>query len=106
MAIVHPAKLPKLHRDLTDALSEGLKGTPLLDANDRAILDESGKVIYRRPDAAFLKVVREFLKDNGIESEPIEGSPVESVAKQLTHFEGDPLFLEEPESLPEESLPE
>jgi hypothetical protein len=100
---VQPTKLERLHRDFSDTLSEMLKGEPLVDANGTAVLDELGKPIYVRPKAAILKEIREFLKDNGIDSEPIEGTPVDSVAKKLTQFDGDPLYLEETAS---ESQPE
>lgn len=105
---VHPTKLPRLHSVYTDVLFELLKGEPLLDANDRAVLGEDGRPIYLRPKAAILKEIREFLKDNGIDSEPLEGSPVDSVAKKLTHFDGEPLYLEESgetQNLPESDLP-
>lgn len=95
MSTTHVARLPKLHLAHTEVLFKALQGTPLLDANDRAVLDDSGKPIYLPPTAAVLKEVREFLKDNGIDSEPIEGGPVESVAKKLKQFDGEPLFLEE-----------
>lgn len=103
MSVVHKAKLPRLHQDFTDVLSEMLKGEPLLDANGRAVLDDNSRPIYVRPGPAFLKVVKEFLKDNGIDSEPIEGGATHSLAKELTHFDGDPLFLEEPDALPDEN---
>jgi hypothetical protein len=99
MSIVRKAKLPRLHMDFTDVLSEMLKGEPLLDANGRAVLDEHSRPIYVRPGPAFLKVVKEFLKDNGIDSEPIEGGATESLAKALKQYD-EPLALEE-ESPPE-----
>lgn len=106
--MVHSTKLPRLHSAYTDVLFELLKGEPLLDANGTAVLGEDGKAIYVRPKAAVLKEIREFLKDNGIDSEPVEGGATESLAKRLTQFEGDPLYLEEPdqaENLPESDLP-
>ena len=104
MSTAHVAKLPKLHIAYTDVLLELLKGEPLVDANGSAVLDEHSKPIYVRPKAAILKEIREFLKDNGIDSEPIDGTPVESLAKKLTHFDGDPLYLEAPDTV--ETLPE
>jgi hypothetical protein len=97
MSIVGPTRLPRLHKAHTDVLFAHLKGTPLLDANDRAVLDEFGKPIYLLPSAAVLKEVREFLKDNQITSEPFEGTPTDSLAKQLTKFEDEDLFLEQSE---------
>ena len=95
MGVVQPTKLERLHKGLADTFLDMLKGEPLVDPNGTAILDEHSKVIYVRPKAAILKEIREFLKDNGVDSEPMDGTPVDSVAKKLTQFDGDPLFLEE-----------
>lgn len=94
MSQVNPAKLPKLHRDFTDVLSEMLQGEPLLDANGRAVLDDNSRPIYVRPTAAVLREVRTFLKDNGIDTEPVEGSPIREVSKQLKQYD-EPLTLED-----------
>jgi hypothetical protein len=103
MGVVQPTKLERLHKGLADTFLDMLKGEPLVDPNGTAILDEHSKVIYVRPKAAILKEIREFLKDNGIDSEPIEGTPVDSVVKTLKQFDGEPLYLEETgaETLPE-----
>jgi hypothetical protein len=101
---VQPTKLERLHKGLAETFLDMLKGEPLTDANGTAVLGEDGKAIYVRPKAAILKEIREFLKDNGIDSEPLEGTPVDSVAKKLTQFDGDPLYLEESGVL--ETLPE
>ena len=99
MSIVGPTRLPRLHTAHTDVLFAYLKGTPLLDANDRAVLDEEGKPIYVLPSAAVLKEVREFLKDNDITSEPFEGTPTDELAKRLTKFDDEDLFLEQAEDV-------
>jgi len=99
---VQPTKLERLHKGLAETFLDMLKGEPLVDPSGAAILGEDGKPIYVRPKAAILKEIREFLKDNGIDSEPLEGTPVDSVATQLTQFDGDPLYLEEAgQTLPE-----
>jgi len=103
---VQPTKLGRLHTGLADTFLEMLKGEPLVDPNGTLILGADGKVIYLRPKPAVLKEIREFLKDNGIDSEVIEGTPVDSVAKQLTQFDGDPLYLEESSSEENQALPE
>ena len=73
-------------------------GEPL---TKRIYLDKDGHIVYfegkplmRRAPASVLKEVREFLKDNGIDEEPLEGGPTQSLAKQLKQFDDDPLELE------------
>jgi len=98
---VQPTKLERLHKGLAETFLDMLKGEPLVDPSGAAILDENSKVIYVRPKAAILKEIREFLKDNGVDSEPMDGTPVDSVVKTLKHYDGDPLFLEESDTLPQ-----
>lgn len=97
MSVKH-TKLERLYSALAETFLEGLRGEPLVDPNGAAILDENSKPIYVRPKPAFLKEVREFLKDNGIDSEPLDGTPVDSVTKSLKQFDGEPLYLEESET--------
>ena len=103
MSSVKVTRLERLHTGAAEAFLAALKGTPLVDASGAAILDENRKVIYIPPTAAMMGKIIEFLKDNGIDSEPMDGTPVDSVAKTLTTFDGDPLYLEE---TPQDSLPQ
>ena len=101
MAVVKATKLERLHTLTAEAFLLAVKGTPLVDPNGTAILDENNKVIYVPPTAAMMGKIIEFLKDNGVDSEPLEGTPVDSVVKTLKHYDGDPLFLEESDTLPQ-----
>lgn len=94
MSQVGPARLPKLHVDYTAELFEQLKPQPVLDKEGHIVYFE-GKPLMRRAPASVLKEVREFLKDNGIDQEPLEGGPVASLATQLRHFDDEPLEIEE-----------
>jgi len=98
MNIVKATKLERIHTGACEAFLLALKGTPLMDANGSAVLDENSKPIYVPPTAAMMGKIIEFLKDNGVDSEPMDGTPVDSVAKKLTQFDGDPLYLEAPDS--------
>lgn len=104
MAIVKATKLERIHTGTCEAFLLALKGTPLLDPNGSAVLDAQGQAIYVPPTAAMMGKIIEFLADNGIDSEPLDGTPVDSVVKKLTHFDGDPLYLEAPGT--QETLPE
>jgi hypothetical protein len=100
---VKTTKLERLHTLTAEAFLLAVKGTPLTDPNGTAILDPEGKVIYVPPTAAMMGKIIEFLKDNGVDSEPMDGTPVDSVVKTLKQFDGEPLYLEETgaETLPE-----
>jgi hypothetical protein len=97
MSNIRPVKLPGLHRGLTDEFFEQLKPQPILDKEGHIVYFE-GKPLMRRAPASVLKEVREFLKDNGIDEEPIEGGPVQSLAKQLKKFDDEPLELTQEDS--------
>ena len=61
--------MERLHAALADTLKDALKGEPVVDK-------DSGEVLGYKLNAAVLSVARQFLKDNGIESVPTEGSPL------------------------------
>lgn len=55
--------------------------------NGIPILNVEGEVIGREPaSAAWLAQATKFLKDNGIEALPTEGSPLGELAKKLPTF--------------------
>lgn len=89
-------KLPSIHARYCEVALDILQGEPVLIENTqghRVPLIENGKVV-RKYTAACLREVREFLKDNHIDQEPIEGTAIHDVAKAITHFEdeADPLL--------------
>ncbi len=94
MSHPHVSKLNRLHTVLSEVFLELLKGEPLVDANGTAIVDEQGKPIYLRPKANILKEAREFLKDNGIDREPLPGTGLPEMVKQLQKFDDEPLQIE------------
>ena len=94
MATPQLSKLNRLHVDLTDTFAALLRGEPLLDAFGTAVLDEKGRPIFIPPKANILKEIREFLKDNGIDREPIEASGLPEMAKQIRQWDDEPLLLE------------
>lgn len=68
--------LEQLHAKLADTLKDAMKGEPVVDK-------ESGEVMGYKLNAAVLSVARQFLKDNGIESLPAEGSPLAGLHASL-----------------------
>jgi hypothetical protein len=102
MSHIGHSKLNKIHAAYAEVCMELLKGEPLVDANGTAVLDGEGKLIYLRPKANILKEIREFLKDNGIDQEPLNGSPLHTLS-QLPTFHDEPLLLDTDalDSLPE-----
>lgn len=65
--------LERLHAALADTLKDAMKGEPVT-VTDK----ETGEVtvVGMKLNAAVLSVARQFLKDNGIEAIPAEGSPL------------------------------
>lgn len=85
-------RLPALHRAQTEAMFRALKGEPLLDANGTPILDRNGEVQWMPPSAGVLKAVNEFLKQNGIDREPVEESGLPEMKRQLKKFDDEPVL--------------
>lgn len=59
----------ELHRVLAEQLADGV-------ANNKEPIVVNGEVVGHKRNAAILNVARQFLKDNGIEGQPVEGSPL------------------------------
>ena len=85
----------RLHAGLCQAHLRNLKGKPRLDDEGSPVLDASGKVIMDPPSTAALKEIREFLKDNGIDREPTDVTPL-LIAEEARKFDDyeDPILLE------------
>ena len=73
-------------QDALGALHTAL-ATVLADALGQRYQDEDGNATP--PSAAILNVARQFLKDNGIEAQVAEGSPLKSLLANLP-FDGMP----------------
>lgn len=68
--------LGELHGLMAEHFKELLtKGVPYEDAE--------GNIKYKKATASDLNVIRQFLKDNGIDASPAVGSPLHSLATVL-----------------------
>jgi hypothetical protein len=87
--------LAGIHAGLCKQYVELLKGEPVRDEDGHVVM-LNGEPLMQIPTAAHLKEVREFLKDNGIDEEPTEGSEVMNVAKAIRKYDDapDPFLLE------------
>lgn len=85
----------RLHAGLCQVHLKNLKGKPLLDREGHPVLDDKGHVIIALPSAAMLKEIREFLKDNGIDREPTDVTPllIAEEARKFDEYE-DPILVE------------
>lgn len=88
---VSKTKLHQLRNEVIEACFEALKGEPITDAAGNVILFE-GKPLMRRPQAATLNVIRQLLKDNGIDRDPLEAPPAKTVTDGLPFADELPQF--------------
>ena len=98
-APVRTTYMGKLHENLCKVMLEALKGEPLFDKKGKPVLRD-GEPVMILPRAATLKEIREFLKDNGIDQEPIEGTAIHDVKEKYLTYEDEPLLIPERESNP------
>lgn len=66
-----------------DKLAEVMKD---ILANGEETVTNQGEVVRVKPKAATLNVIRQFLKDNGIDCAKRPNSPAQSLAEQLPEF--------------------
>lgn len=72
MALVHNTKLYRVREKLTQECDDLLtRGEPCFDKEGNVIMVD-GKPLMRRPSAATLSVIRQFLRDNGAVVDPID----------------------------------
>jgi hypothetical protein len=71
-------QMQKLHEALAKVLTDQIEAQPGVDAEG----------ITLPPSASILNVARQFLKDNGIESKAVPGSPLGKLMAAFP-FEGD-----------------
>lgn len=97
MALVHSTKLHRVREKLAQECEDLLtNGEPCFDREGNVVMID-GKPLMKRPTAATLSVIRQFLRDNGVVVDPIE-SPGDKPA--LT----DSLPFEEPSEIKEIAL--
>lgn len=66
-----------------------LQGVPLLDRDGRAVLKEDGQPWLVPPSPAHMNVIRQFLKDNGIEAAVIPLDSNKGDMSDLPTFDDD-----------------
>lgn len=86
-APVSTTYMGRLHKKLCEVLLDALKGEVVLDDHGNPVTDDFGQQKFSRPTPQLLKEVREFLKDNGIDSEPLDGSPVAQISSMARVYE-------------------
>lgn len=67
--------LGDLHGVLANCLKEAMQPEP--------VMDKDGNEVGKRYNAAILNVVRQFLKDNGVEALPSANKPLQELAAAL-----------------------
>lgn len=80
----------RLYDGLCQAMLQALKGEPIVvgDGDEQMVLrSPSGEIERTPPKAALLKEIREFLKDNGIDREPINTEAIHEVAGAITKYD-------------------
>ena len=86
---VRTTKLYKLRAILTEEFFDlMLKGEPYCDKEGTVVMVD-GKPLMKRPPAATLNVIRQYLRDQGIDSDPLEPGPDPNEIKGLP-FRDDP----------------
>lgn len=83
-------ELSQIHNGFAKWCLLVLQGVPLLDKDGCAVLKEDGQPWLVPPSAAHMSTIRQFLKDNGIESvpNPKPHTPMGQIAK-LPVFDDD-----------------
>lgn len=83
----------RLTQEFAAILQEG--GDLILTKEGQPILDKDGKPLRKQLSPAMLNVIRQHLKDNGIDSDPIETTFQTVDAKNALPFEEPPRGLPE-----------
>lgn len=72
-------ELSQVHAGLSQWCLEIMKGVPLTDKDGNAVLKEDGQPWLSPPSPAHLNVIRQFLKDNKIETNAGTGTPLDQI---------------------------
>ncbi len=81
--------LGDIHGGMAEWCKLILKGIPLLNDEGRAVLDSNGAPYMIPPSPAHLNIIRQFLKDNKIDSPETENK-VHDVTSSLPDFTDEP----------------
>ncbi len=83
----------RLAKEFHDLLENG---EPMI-VNGEVLRDDKGRVIMQRPSAAMLGNIRQFLRDNGIDRDPVDVDPETPPLVKSLPFEDDQDQLPHPE---------
>jgi len=87
--VVHSTKIGQMYEGVCDAILASLQPQPALNRHGEVIMIE-GQPLMVPPSPAAIREAREMLKDNGIDSPPYEGNPINEVAKRLSVYDDEP----------------
>ena len=76
MAKATSDELGSIHDGFAKWCTQILEGVPLLDNEGRAVLKPDGQPWLQPPSSAHMNVIRQFLKDNNIDSAPEANNPL------------------------------
>jgi len=97
MGTVARTKLHRLRERLAQEFEDILNtGEPLLDNEGNPIVI-SGKPVFKRPSPAMYNTIRQFLRDNGIDRDPLDIDPEKPPVTDALPFVED---LQELDGLP------
>lgn len=92
MAKATELELSEIHGSMAEWCRLVLKGVPMIDKEGAVVLQEDGTPWLAPPSPAHLSVVRQFLKDNKVDS-PATAKKIEDLVPSLPSFEGESTFL-------------
>lgn len=87
-----PTRLYQLREELINKAFYALEGEAVTDKEGNPIIID-GKLLMKPPGAATLNVIRQLLKDNGIDREPLEAPPAKTVTDGLPFADELPQFF-------------
>lgn len=84
----------ELHTRTMKAFLDMLEPYPVLSKENEIVMFE-GKPLMRRPTAAEMKVISEWLAQHGIDEELTEDCDTTKLAEKLRKFDDSPLYIPE-----------
>jgi hypothetical protein len=96
-----PTNLYRLRERLAKEFQDILDQGEPLTINGEVVRDKHGAAVMQRPSAAMLSTIRQFLRDNGIDRDPIEVDPGKpALVKSLPFEDGEVELLPPPKESP------
>lgn len=84
-------ELGEIHGGMATWCKLILQGVPLLNDEGKAVLKEDGQPWLVAPKSADLNVIRQFLKDNKMDS-PVAAEEIQDVVESLPSFDGEAAY--------------